>query len=92
MDKKSFNNYNILIGSIIILFFSIFIQNKIITKLIYIISILLLLFFSYNNILIFNPKNYDSNVPDILKAYIANYILILLSLFLVSFIFYRIFV
>ena len=92
MDKKSFNNYNILITSIIILFFSIFIQNKIITKLIYIISILLLLFFSYNNILIFNPKNYDSNVPDILKAYIANYILILLSLFLVSFIFYRIFV
>lgn len=92
MDKKSFNNYNILISSIILLFFSIFIKNRIITKLIYIISIILLLVFSYNNILIFNPKKYDSKIPDILKAYIANYILIILSLFLVSFIFYRIFV
>jgi len=90
MKVKSFENYNILIFSIVILFFSFFVTNVVFVKIIYIISILLLLYFCYNHILIFNITHLNKNEPNAFKAYITNYILILCSLLLIIYITYHI--
>ena len=91
MNQTYFQNYNIFIFTLILLFFSIIIKNNIILKVIYIISIISLIIFIYKHIQLFHIKKYDNKIPYNIRVYITNYLLIFSSFLLILFIFYHIF-